>query len=263
MRRPLRRRTRRSRPRAARSPEDEKRRPCDHDDHERNRDWVAQREGHLKSRLYDRIDGRRRGGERLLLRICRGMEACQDGVPATLALKCGGEVVGREVAVTLADPPNLIDALGQTLSQSGASGARFRRQMRSRLGGRWRKGHSRIEAHGASEGPRQASSRARPLGFGVCPSRAVSVSIWGWYIICVPSFKTGEPPKSASTGRRFRHSAGSLGVVSDKLYRRFRHSRPSFKTGSGVSLGVVSDRRRLACGRLRGCRLSRACPPPA
>jgi hypothetical protein len=38
---------------------------------------VSQREGHLKSRLIDRVDGRRRGGERLLLCIRRGIEAFQ------------------------------------------------------------------------------------------------------------------------------------------------------------------------------------------
>jgi hypothetical protein len=82
-----------------------------------------------------------------------------------------------------------------------------------------------------------------------------------WYIICVPSFATGEPPKTGLTGRRLRHSGVSLAVVCDRLCRRLRHSRPSFATGSGVSLAVVCDRRAGVCGRLRGWRLSRACIP--
>src|SRR5271166_4235950 len=48
-------------------PEKEKRRPSDDDHDERNGNGSGEREGHLQSRLFDRVDSRFRPGERLRL----------------------------------------------------------------------------------------------------------------------------------------------------------------------------------------------------
>ena len=55
--------------------------------------------------------------ERLGLRICRRMEACQGRVPSAQVVDRRGEVVGDESGVALIRIPDLVDGLAETLPQ--------------------------------------------------------------------------------------------------------------------------------------------------